>query len=115
LPWLLENSVKTYRDRLDYPAAVADRFGPAALVDEPLLTVGTIHSVKGAGADVVYLSPAISPAGAAEWALGGARRDNTLRQFYVGMTRAVKTLVVLNTAERSIPRKILLPPELMVR
>jgi hypothetical protein len=31
------------------------------------------------------------------------------------MTRAVKTLVVLNTAERSVPRKILLPPELMVR
>jgi superfamily I DNA/RNA helicase len=115
LPWLLENAVKTYRDRLTYPAAVADRFGPAALIDEPLLTVGTIHSVKGAGADVVYLSPAISPAGAAEWALGGARRDNTLRQFYVGMTRAVKTLVVLNTAERSVPRKILLPPELMVR
>jgi ATP-dependent DNA helicase UvrD/PcrA len=115
IEWLMAHVLKGYRDRLTYPVAVASRCGPAALMDEPLVTVGTIHSVKGAGADVVYLSPAISPAGAAEWALGGARRDNTIRQFYVGITRAVQTCVVLNTAERSVPRKILLPPELMVR
>ena len=50
------------------------------------LVVGTIHSVKGGEADVVYLWPDLSQAGVEEYY--SAARDNVLRTFYVGITRA---------------------------
>lgn len=115
LAWLLENALKDYSSRLAYPAAVARAHGPAALVDQPKVTVGTVHSCKGAEAEVVYFSPSVSGAGWAEWQQGGAYRDNVIRQFYVGLSRASQSCVVLNSAERSVPRRMLLPAELMVR
>jgi hypothetical protein len=117
LGWLLEcaRGLKGMPEKLTYPAAVAKAHGPAALVDEPKVVVGTIHSVKGAGAQCVYLSPSVSGAGYQEWLRGGRARDNSRRQFYVGMTRAEQTCVVLGSSERSVPRAALIPPELMVR
>lgn len=117
LQWLLECSrgLKGVSDKLAYPAKVAREYGPAALADPPLVTVGTVHSVKGGQADVVYLSPSVSGAGWAEWMRGGQSRDNTVRQFYVGLTRAITTCVVLGSTERSVPRNTLCPPELMLR
>lgn len=56
--------------------------------EAPRLWVGTIHSVKGAEADVVYLWPDISYA---------ATRDDpdaVRRVFYVGMTRAREKVVL---------------------
>lgn len=115
LAWLMEVALGSYRDRMDFPARIAKAFGPAALVDKPLVTVGTIHSVKGADAQVVYLSPSMSPAAATEWNLGGRKRDNVIKQFYVGLTRAQTTCVVLGSTERAVPRTVLIPPELMAR
>ncbi|MCE5308667.1 MAG: ATP-binding domain-containing protein [Acidobacteriales bacterium] len=56
--------------------------------------VGTIHSVKGGQADVVYLFPDLSQAGDAHYAHGGASRDSVIRQFYVGATRARERLYI---------------------
>jgi len=56
--------------------------------------VGTIHSVKGGQADVVFLFPDLSPAGDAAYQRHGAQRDSVIRLFYVGMTRARHTLYV---------------------
>jgi superfamily I DNA/RNA helicase len=117
LGWLLEcaRGLKGMTEKLTYPAAVAKAHGPAALVDRPKVVVGTIHSAKGAEAEVVYLSPSVSGAGHQEWLRGGRARDNARRQFYVGLTRAERTCVVLGSSERSVPRAALIPPELWVR
>jgi superfamily I DNA/RNA helicase len=123
LNWLL-NAAKgikgmvgtaTEPGKLDYPARIATQFGPAALVDEPLCTVGTIHSVKGAEADVVYLSPSLSPAGHSEWMRSRRGRDATRRLMYVGLTRAKQTCVVLSSTEAHVRPSELCPPEMSVR
>jgi superfamily I DNA/RNA helicase len=60
----------------------------------PQVVVGTIHSVKGGQADVVYLFPDLSQAGDAQYNRGGAARDSVIRLFYVGLTRARETLYI---------------------
>jgi superfamily I DNA/RNA helicase len=56
--------------------------------------VGTVHSVKGGEADVVYLFPDLSAAGDAQYSLPGRPRDSVIRVFYVGATRARETLYI---------------------
>jgi superfamily I DNA/RNA helicase len=56
--------------------------------------VGTIHSVKGGQADVVYLFPDLSKAGDAQYHQHGPARDSVIRVFYVGATRARETLYI---------------------
>ena len=115
LGWLLESVANKYADKIGYPAEVARAHGPAALMDPAPVTVGTIHSVKGGQADVVYLCPSVSGAGWGEWVRGGRARDHTVRQFYVGLTRAKETCVVLGSTERHIPDGVLCPREMEVR
>jgi DNA helicase-2/ATP-dependent DNA helicase PcrA len=79
--------------RCEYPAAIVERHGVQALAAEPRITVGTIHSVKGGEADVVYVAPDLSPAGYDTYQDSGAR-DQTIRLMYVAMTRARETLVL---------------------
>ena len=57
------------------------------------LIVGTVHSVKGGEADVVYLWPDLSPAAMEEW-YDSRRRDTVLRTLYVGITRAREAVVL---------------------
>jgi superfamily I DNA/RNA helicase len=80
--------------RVQFPAEVAARRGPQALREQPRVVVGTIHSVKGGQADVVYLFPDLSQAGAAQYERSGAPRDSVIRLFYVGATRARETLYI---------------------
>jgi ATP-dependent exoDNAse (exonuclease V) beta subunit len=68
--------------------------GARALMDLPKVVVGTIHSVKGSQADVVYLFPDLSQAGDAQYNRGGAARDSVIRVFYVGLTRAREKLYI---------------------
>jgi len=71
------------------------RHGFAALRAEPQITVGTIHSVKGGEADSVILCPDLSYQGYGQWWSDGDRgRNDIVRQFYVGMTRARETLCI---------------------
>jgi superfamily I DNA/RNA helicase len=81
-------------DRVKYPADIAAKRGPQGLLDTPRVVVGTIHSVKGGQADVVYLFPDLSQAADAQYGRGGAMRDSVVRLFYVGATRAYEQLHV---------------------
>lgn len=126
LDWFCAATLSSKRDKLVYPAAIARRFGPAALLEpddweappsehQPQVIAGTIHSVKGGQADVVYLSPSISGAAYGQWVQGGAARDEIHRTFYVGLTRAKQSVVILGSTERHVPRELLCPPELVRR
>jgi len=87
---------------MDYPLKVAERRGGAALRKTPGLILGSIHSVKGAEAQVVYLVPDIAPIARRGEQLTGRGSWDTpegetaiRRLFYVGMTRAREKLVIL--------------------
>jgi superfamily I DNA/RNA helicase len=74
-----------------YAIRVAETNGPAAIDGDPALTFGSIHSVKGAEADCVFLSPDVSTA-AWKQLTRPSERDHISRVFYVGMTRARESL-----------------------
>jgi len=93
--WLASCLLKAKADYATYPLEVARQRGHAALNEQPRVVVGTIHSVKGAGADVVYLAPDISNATRVSMQQQRDSKDEVIRQFYVGMTRAKESLRVL--------------------
>jgi hypothetical protein len=94
--------LKWWRDRLtadafkrtEFATEIAHRHGADGLVESPRVVVGTIHSVKGGEADVVYLFPDLSRAGDAQYQRMGPPRDSVVRLFCVGMTRTRHTLYV---------------------
>jgi superfamily I DNA/RNA helicase len=94
LDWWRWRLNATVFKRAQFPADIAAIRGPQALLDVPRAVVGTIHSVKGGEADVVYLFPDLSGEGDAAYQQSGAPRDSVIRQFYVGMTRARETLYI---------------------
>ena len=81
---------------MHFPIAIVRSSGAEALTLEPKIVIGTIHSVKGAQADIVYLFPDLSKAGMMEWngQRGQLYKDSVVRQMYVGMTRAKEELVI---------------------
>lgn len=94
LDWWRRRLNATVFKRAQFPADIAAVRGPHALLDVPHVVVGTIHSVKGGEADVVYLFPDLSGEGDAAYQQAGAPRDSVIRQFYVGMTRAREILYI---------------------
>lgn len=102
---LARGNLAWYQNRLydpipaAYPLKVAANYGRAALLQEPSLVIGTIHSVKGGQADVVYLFPDLSPAGWRDWNGPAENRDSIYRLFYVGMTRAKDTIYLGQPSE----------------
>lgn len=92
LDWWRNRVTPSFRNRIQFPAEIAARLGPQGLIETPQVIVGTIHSVKGGEADVVYLFPDLSPAGDAQYQIPGPPRDSMIRVFYVGATRARETL-----------------------
>ena len=107
--WLLSHlQPAKKRTACRYPLKVVSRFGINALTARPLLTVGTVHSVKGGQADVVFLAPDISQK--AEYEANNSQEavDSLYRLFYVGMTRAKETLVLLPPANAK--RRGAVPP-----
>ena len=95
----LEHQLKPDKAKgLAFPLSVFRRGGWDALEVKPRCIVGTIHSVKGGEADVVYLFTDISPQSYEGIQRGAEGRDAVIRQFYVGMTRAREELVVCNAA-----------------
>ncbi len=99
--WLAENVTAEYEKRLDYPLAVWKRYGERGLVETPRLVVGTIHSMKGAEADSVWLAPDLSPKAWEQYVT--VSEDEATRLFYVGMTRARHKLTILEPAGRRAP------------
>lgn len=94
LHWWLSRCLTDRKNKLAYPAQVAMRHGGAALIRKPQIILGTIHSVKGGEAEIVYLFPDLSQSGMREWLGSEEGKDNVRRMFYVGMTRARETLVL---------------------
>jgi superfamily I DNA/RNA helicase len=92
LEWWRSRVTADVGARVQFPAEIAAKRGALSLLEVPQVMVGTIHSVKGGQADVVYLFPDLSPAGAAQYARSGAARDSVIRQFYVGVTRTREKL-----------------------
>ena len=92
--WLVEHAKEEKKRPLELAARIWNRWG-AAGYDEPRITLGTIHSVKGGEADIVYLFPDLSFQADRQWDAGGKTRDDVRRVFYVGMTRARQELVLL--------------------
>lgn len=98
LGWFRQRLLASRQSGTAFPITVAERGGSPLLWQTPQVTVGTIHSVKGSEADVVYLCPDLSNAGADTWHTSRAGRASVFRLFYVGMTRAKETLCLLRGA-----------------
>lgn len=114
LEWFADNIVGSKVDATAYPLQVARKRGPIALAERPGVTIGTIHSVKGGASDIVYLAPDISAAGRDQLDTVNGR-DQTIRQFYVGMTRSYEELRVLRPFSKLYIRcSDLIPPSLEV-
>ncbi len=94
LEWWRTRVTADLSERVKYPVGIAARRGPHALAETPQVVVGTIHSVKGGQADVVYLFPDLSQAADAQYGRGGVPRDTVIRLFYVGITRAREALYI---------------------
>ena len=98
LDWFKENLLESKRTGLSYPLAVVRNHGPEALVKRPQIIPGTIHSVKGGEADVVYILPDLSQAQLRESSTT-AGLAAMHRLYYVAMTRAKHELVCCGQAE----------------
>lgn len=93
LDWLRRGLLAQYKTKaFDYAVNIANR-DISALFEEPKIVIGTIHSVKGGEADVVYLFPDLSPKGWRRYDNPDSRAT-AIRLFYVAFTRARETLVL---------------------
>ena len=100
IDWLMANIKPSKVKRFTYAVKVFKGFGEDILHSPHLCTVGTIHSVKGGEADVVYLSPDISIRAQEELKTSQEAIDAIHRLFYVGMTRARERLVILGSTAK---------------
>jgi DNA helicase-2/ATP-dependent DNA helicase PcrA len=98
--WLVRNSTKTYQRSVGYATNILTRQGADVLNAEIMISVGTIHSVKGGESDVVYLFPDISKAGAEQMETRSGR-NASIRLGYVAMTRAREELVFCEAAGKN--------------
>ena len=97
--WFLDNLVAAKAKSFEFPAKIYREYGTDAPVVAQSLTVGTIHSVKGAEADVVIIFPDLSLRGAQQYAMrAGEGYEQILRQFYVAVTRTRHTLILCSGA-----------------
>ena len=103
----LTGNLDWYRNQLtasrlkasEFPINIARREGSGGKLREtPQVITGTIHSAKGAEADVVYLFPDLSHPGNQEWKGDKRQQASIYRTFYVGMTRAKESLILCNPA-----------------
>ncbi len=93
LGWFMNHLQKANKNKFDYICTIVEKHGVQALKMTPPITIGTIHSVKGGEADIVYLLPDISKRAYDNWSLVEGK-DEIIRQFYVGMTRCKESLIV---------------------
>ena len=94
LQWLENHLLPSKARGMCFPMEIYRRGGLDLLQKKPQVTIGTVHSVKGGEADVVYLIPDLSLSSMQQWSVYGPQRDAIVRLFYVGMTRAKESLIL---------------------
>ncbi len=92
--WYLNSVGNRERKKIKFPIALAKKRGPQALFEKPDVCLGTIHSVKGAEADTVILFPDVSTKMYQEKRKDISTDPETIRQFYVGVTRTKDRLIL---------------------
>jgi len=99
-----QNMIMPKRQKaIDFPIKIYNKYKTLKIFDkDPLLTIGSIHSVKGGEAEIVYLYPDISMAAERDrqHCINTSAEDSLRRLFYVGMTRAKEELVLMAPATR---------------
>lgn len=103
LQFFLSCLLDSHKHKYVFSTEVLQKHGAQALTDDPKIVLGTIHSVKGGEADVVYLMPDLSRAGFASF-LGSP--DETIRLMYVGMTRTREILCLTGAASQYAVRQM---------
>jgi superfamily I DNA/RNA helicase len=101
LSWFLEALPNSKRKAYEFPARCAS-MGRSAQVADPMVTVGTIHSVKGGEADSVYLFPDLSMTGARGYYSRQEDKDAVTRLMYVGATRAKQKLTLVGAYNQQL-------------
>jgi len=95
MEWFLSQITPAKQKSFDFPSRVYRQCGEDGPEMAKMVTVGTIHSVKGAEADVVIVFPDLSLRGAQAYSLRrGEQFEQILRQFYVAVTRTRDVLVL---------------------
>lgn len=92
LAWLKESQLKS--GKLDYAIHIAER-SPDALLQTPKVIVGTIHSVKGAECDSMYLMDGLAGSFKRDFGKSGEAQAAVRRMFYVGLTRHRTKLTIV--------------------
>jgi DNA helicase-2/ATP-dependent DNA helicase PcrA len=90
LPWF--QVLDRLKDEEFYLRKVVQKYGRAGLTSEPRIRLSTIHGVKGAEADHVYLLTAMSRM--VQQSLE-TEPDSERRVWYVGVTRAKQSLTLV--------------------
>jgi DNA helicase-2/ATP-dependent DNA helicase PcrA len=93
LKWFEENLTATGRSKMEYPLRILKR-DKSNLRNKPKIIIGTIHSVKGGEADVVYVLPDLARPQVMAWNGNSESRDALRRLYYVAGTRAREELVL---------------------
>lgn len=92
--WFTDMIRKEKKEALEYPISVMQQNGVEAIEERSKIIIGTIHSVKGGEANVVYLFPDISFQADAQMQKSKTGKHEIYRVFYVGMTRASEELII---------------------
>lgn len=101
--WFLSNLNANKAAAFEFPSKIYETCGSDGPSIARKLTVGTIHSVKGAEADVVIVYPDLSLRGAQQYCLrAGEGFDQILRQYYVAVTRTRDILILCQGVKRGM-------------
>jgi hypothetical protein len=94
--WVSDHCSGQRAGPLHYASGVVAKYGFEGLSKPPRVFVGTCHSFKGAQADHVILYPDLSQAADRAYSpmASDDERDGVVRTYYVGMTRAKKSLTL---------------------
>ena len=93
MEFLTKHANAKSKDTLQYAQRVYERYGFEGIDRNPDIIIGTIHSVKGAGAWAVYLDSSLSPNASNLYLSSEQHRNMLKRLMYVGITRAMEVAI----------------------
>ena len=103
LGWFEYQVLQSKAKSVAYPLRVLQRYNRNALSEEPRVSIGTAHSLKGGEADRVIFYTELSKAQQLALREGGSVTDDILRMLYVGSTRARHELYAVRETEENLP------------